>query len=70
MLLGTAPKIGVIALVVFLLGVSFKMHAYWKVQDPSMRMMQKINFDKNMALLGALLMLLMISTPWLYSIHW
>lgn len=67
MLLGIAPKIGVIALVIFLLGVSFKMHDYWKQQDPMARMTTRIEFMKNMALIGALLMILSISS-WTYSL--
>ncbi len=70
MLLGISPKIGVILLVIFLLGVSFKMHAYWKIQDPMQRMGDYVGFYKNMALIGALLMILMIQTPWLYSFGW
>ena len=46
------------------------MHVYWKMQDPSMKMTQKINFEKNMALLGAALMILAISTPWIWSLGW
>jgi hypothetical protein len=62
------PLIGVIALVVFLIPVSFKMHDYWKIQDPMVRMSERISFQKNMALLGAALMMLAISTPWIWSV--
>jgi putative oxidoreductase len=36
MLLGVYPVVGIILLIIFLLGVSFKMHAYWKVDDAQM----------------------------------
>jgi uncharacterized membrane protein YphA (DoxX/SURF4 family) len=42
-------------LVAFLIPVSLKMHAFWKVQDPSMRAMEAVQFGKNVALLGAVL---------------
>jgi hypothetical protein len=40
------------------------MHNFWKDEDPQMKMADRINFMKNMALLGALLMLLAIPLPW------
>lgn len=47
---------GLIAL--FLLAVSFKMHDFWAVKDPQAKMTEQVNFLKNMALLGAALMML------------
>ncbi|MGH9358817.1 MAG: DoxX family membrane protein [Terriglobia bacterium] len=64
MFLGVLPLAGVILLIIFLLGASPQMHAFWKIQEPQARAMEKINFMKNMALLGALLMFLAIPTPW------
>jgi putative oxidoreductase len=52
------PLIGLGALVLFLLPVTFMMHAFWKVQDPQARMGEMINFMKNIALLGAVVMFL------------
>jgi len=66
--LGVYPVIGVIALVVFLVPVTFKMHAYWKIQDPMARMSEEVGFKKNVALIGAALMLLAVATPWVYSL--
>jgi uncharacterized membrane protein YphA (DoxX/SURF4 family) len=68
MVLGLYPLIGVIALAVFLIPVTFMMHNFWKIQDPVARMGERISFQKNMALLGAALMMLAISTPWIWSI--
>ncbi len=45
-------------LVVFLVPVTFKMHAYWKMSDPAMKMSNQINFYKNLGLLGAVLLLI------------
>jgi hypothetical protein len=34
------------------------MHAFWKVQDPTAKMGEMVNFMKNIALLGAVLIFL------------
>jgi putative oxidoreductase len=67
-LLGLYPTIGAIALVLFLVPTTFLMHAYWKVQDPQARMGETVNFAKNLALLGAALLLLSIPQPWPVSL--
>ena len=64
---GDWTRCGILLLVIFLLSVSFSMHAFWKDTDATMKMNNMINFTKNMALVGALLMLLSLPTPWLYS---
>ncbi len=57
-ILGLYVKIALILLIVFLLGTSFMMHAFWKIKDPAARATEMIGFNKNMALVGALLILL------------
>ena len=52
------PGFGLIALALFLVPVTFIMHAFWKIQDPIAKMGEMINFTKNIALLGAVLILL------------
>jgi putative oxidoreductase len=52
------PVIGLSALILFLLPVTFMMHAFWKIQDPTSKMHEMVNFMKNMALFGAVLLLL------------
>jgi putative oxidoreductase len=68
MLLGVYPVVGIILLIVFLLGVSFQMHAYWKMDDAQMKQIDMINFTKNMALVGALLMFLLLPHTWPMSL--
>lgn len=63
-LLGYHPTIGTILLVIFLLGVSFKIHAFWLISDPMGRMQEQAHFGKNVAMIGFLLMTLMIYRPW------
>lgn len=68
LLLGFDPVIGIILLIIFFLGVTPMMHAFWKVGDPAARMAERVNFMKNLALLGALLMMLVIPAPWPLSL--
>lgn len=56
-LLGIYVEIALLILAVFLIGVSFQMHQFWKVEDPMQKMGEQINFFKNMALLGAILLI-------------
>ncbi len=67
--LGVYVTYAVACLVLFLVPVTFMMHAFWKVQDPMQKMSESINFYKNMGLLGAILMLLAIGQPWVYSLE-
>lgn len=62
-LLGVLPGWGVVLLLVFLIPVSFRMHAFWEEEGEAAQS-DLINFTKNMALVGALLMFLAIPQPW------
>lgn len=66
-LLGVYPGIGVLSVVLFLLPVTFKMHSFWAVQDQQQRMIEMVNFTKNMALMGSALMFLLIER-WPFSL--
>ncbi len=68
MLTGFWPHVGLIALAIFLIGVTPTMHAFWKETDPMMRMTNNINFWKNVTLFGAILMMFAIALPWAYSL--
>ena len=67
-LLGVYVKCAIALLSIFLIGVTFQMHRYWDVPDPMMRSIENVNFYKNLALLGAVLMLLAIPEPWVMSL--
>lgn len=67
-ILGFLPEVGLALIALFLVGVTPTMHAFWKVQDPQQRAGEQTNFMKNVALLGAALALLAVSTPWALSI--
>jgi len=66
-LLGTYVEIGILALTLFFLPVTFVMHDFWREQDPQMKMMQMVNFMKNLALWAAILTLLFVPHPWPFS---
>jgi uncharacterized membrane protein YphA (DoxX/SURF4 family) len=57
-LLNVYPGIGLISLIIFLLPVTLIIHAPWKVQDPQAKMGETVNFMKNFALVGAVLIML------------
>lgn len=50
----------VLALALFLVPVSFIMHAFWQETDSHTKMMEKTQFMKNMAILGGVLAFLFI----------
>ncbi len=63
MITGMHTVLGAWALVLFLVPVTLQMHAFWK-ETPENKQTQQIMFGKNVALIGAALMMLAISTPW------
>ena len=60
--------IGLLCIMLFLAPVSLLMHNYWAETDAMQRINQRVNFQKNVALFGAALMLLMIPKPWPMSL--
>ena len=67
-LLGVKPKVGTLAILGFLAGVSPVMHDFWTVKDPRQRQQEMINFDKNAAMAGAALAMLCVEEPWEASV--
>lgn len=51
-------------LLIFLAPTTFIMHQYWKIEDPQAKMAEMVNFLKNMALIGAILIMFGLPTPW------
>jgi uncharacterized membrane protein YphA (DoxX/SURF4 family) len=54
-LLGIYPDLGALLIIVFLIPVSYFMHAFWKESDPAAAQAENANFMKNVALIGAAL---------------
>ncbi len=67
-LLGGKPKLGLLAIIAFLGAVSPLMHDFWRAEDPQQRMNDRVNFYKNLALLGAGLALMAVEEPWPVSV--
>jgi putative oxidoreductase len=55
LLLGFKARWGAVLLLLFLVPVTLAMHAFWAVKDPGMAQMQQIMFMKNVAMVGAAL---------------
>jgi putative oxidoreductase len=53
--LGRAPRLSALALTVSLIPTTLAGHSYWTVEDPAARKIQRIQFHKNMAMIGGLL---------------
>lgn len=68
MLLGAYPAMGMVLLIVFLLAASFMLHRYWEMDTVHGRQIEQTNFQKNMALAGALLMFVQLPHPWPLSL--
>ena len=66
-LVGFRPEAGLVLIVLFLLVVTPVMHDFWNITDPAQRLSEWINFQKNAALMGAALMMLLLPRPWPYS---
>lgn len=64
LLLGVKPKLGALAILGFLAGVSPIMHDFWRNEDPNERNNNMISFMKNIALAGGALALLGVDEPW------
>lgn len=57
--------LGMMLLVVFLVPTTIMMHAFWKAPDATARQAELIAFNKNIALIGALLMLIALTSVFL-----
>ena len=67
-IVGWHARTGLACIVLFLLPVTFLMHNYWVETDMMQRINQRVNFQKNVALLGAALMMLMVPRPWTFGL--
>jgi putative oxidoreductase len=67
-LLGLWPRLGLLAVVLFLVVVSVTMHNFWALGDPARRMNEMVQFTKNIALAGAALALMAVPEPWPLSV--
>jgi putative oxidoreductase len=59
---GIWADLGALLVIGFLIGITPIMHAFWKVEDQQMQQIQSAMFFKNVALLGAALIIF-----WIYN---
>ena len=55
LVLGKAPRLSALALAGSLIPTTLAGHSYWQVEDPATRKVQRIQFHKNLAMIGGLL---------------
>jgi putative oxidoreductase len=53
--LGIAPRLSALALAGSLIPTTLAGHAFWSIEDPTTRKLQRVQFHKNIALIGGLL---------------
>lgn len=61
LIFGIWLDLAALLLIIFLVPVTFMMHAFWKETDPQAKQGEQINFNKNLALIGAALILLWLA---------
>jgi putative oxidoreductase len=54
--LGVAPRLSALVLAGSLVPTTLAGHSYWNLEDPAARKLQRIQFHKNLAMLGGLLL--------------
>lgn len=64
LLLGFHQGFGILMLLIFLLPSSFLIHNFWAIRDAKDRMNELAQFQKNIAIVGLLLMAALIQGPW------
>ena len=67
-LLGFYPRWGALLLIAFLVPAAFMVHKFWGLSDPMMAANQAAQFWKNIALVGACLMIYAFAT--MYPMRW
>ena len=56
-LLGYKARVGAWLIVLFLVPITLKMHNFWTIQDPDLRLVEHAMFMKNLSMLGAALLI-------------
>ena len=54
--IGCNRRLAALTLAASLIPTTIAGHAFWRVTDPSQRALQRIHFDKNLAILGGLML--------------
>jgi putative oxidoreductase len=54
--IGRAPRLAALTLAASLVPTTIGGHSYWTIEDPARRMQNRIHFNKNLAILGGLVL--------------
>jgi putative oxidoreductase len=65
---GVKPRLGLASIMGFLIPVTLQMHRFWEEKDPQQRTNESVHFAKNLALVGASMMMMQIQDPWPASV--
>jgi putative oxidoreductase len=65
---GVKPRVGLASIMGFLIPVTLQMHRFWEETDPQQRTNESVHFAKNLALVGASMMMMQIQDPWSASV--
>jgi putative oxidoreductase len=68
-IVGAWPRVGAAMIMLFLVGVTPVMHAFWNATDATARMNDFGNFAKNVALFGGACIAMALPEPWPASVH-
>ncbi len=60
---GVAPRLSALVLAGSLVPTTVAGHAFWKIEDPAARKAQRVQFHKNMAMIGGLLFAVLDKPP-------
>ncbi|MBO2465436.1 DoxX family protein [Actinomadura violacea] len=52
---GVLPRLSALAITVSLVPTTLAGHAFWEIEDPTARKLQRVQFQKNTAMIGGLL---------------
>ena len=66
---GVKPRLGLAAIMGFLIPVTLQSHRFWEETDPQQRTNETVHFARNMALVGAAMMMMQIEDPWPVSVE-
>ena len=57
-IIGYKARLGALILFVWMIPVSIMLHAFWNIEDPMAQQMHMIMFMKNLAMMGAMLLIM------------
>jgi putative oxidoreductase len=63
LLTGRLPRLAALVMAASMVPTTLGGHAYWRHDDPTRRSQHQVHFDKNVAIVGGLLLVVALDTP-------